>query len=93
MVLGVDDAALIAMAIGAAAKAGGEAISGAKAKKAAKRKMKEERRETYGSLADTAEQERAELAAHRLGSRARAGKRRAGQMQDTAEVVRGALNI
>ena len=84
---------IIAAGVSAAAKGIGEGISGSKAKKAAKRKIKEEKRETYGNLLENALQRSSDLETHRLSSRARSGKRAVRSMGDTSDVVRGALNI
>lgn len=86
-------AMLIATAIATAAKAGGDAIAGSKAKKAGKMRAKEARRETYAGNINEALQRGAELEGHRLSRRAQLGKRKTQSMQDTADLVRGAFNI
>lgn len=86
-------AMLIATAVATAAKAGGDAMSSSNAAKAAKRRAKETKRETQGNLLHDALQRSAELQAHGLQSRGKMGKRRAQSMNDTAEMVRGALKI
>ena len=86
-------AMLIATAVASATKAGGDAVAGSNAKKAAKRRSKETKRETQAGLLQDALQRSAELQAHGLQSKGRLGKRRAQSMQDTAEMVRGALKV
>lgn len=86
-------AMLIATAISTAVKAGGDAMSNSNAAKAAKRRAKETKRETQGGLLQDQLQRSAELQAHGLQSRGKMGKRRAQSMNDTAEMVRGALRI
>lgn len=86
-------ATIIATAIAAAAKGGGDYLSGKKDKKAAKRRSKEMQRETAGGLFQDALQRSAELEAHRLAGKQKLGKRKAQSMQDTSDLVRGALNI
>lgn len=86
-------AMLIATAVATAAKAGGEAIAGSKAKKSSKMRAKEMKRETQAGLLQDALQRSSELEAHRLSSRSKLGKRSSQSMQDTADLVRGAFNI
>jgi hypothetical protein len=86
-------AMLIATAVATAAKAGGDALSNSNANKAAKRRAKEAKRETQaGVLQDTLSRS-AELSAHGLQGRNKMGKRKAQSINDTAEMVRGALKI
>jgi hypothetical protein len=84
---------LIAQAVASAAQAGGQALTGRQADKASRRRAKETRRETEADVLDQAMQRSAELEAHNLGNRKRSGKRRAQSMQETSDLVRGALNI
>jgi hypothetical protein len=86
-------AMLIATAVATAAKAGGDALSNSNAKKAASRRAKETKRETQAGLMNDALQRSAELEAHGLQSRGKMGKRRAQSINDTADLVRGALRI
>lgn len=86
-------AMLVATAVATAAKGAGDFFGNKSQEKAAKRRAKETKRETYASLFDEAMNRRAELEAHRLSSRNKLGKSRARASQDTADLVRGALNI
>lgn len=86
-------AMLIATAVATAAKGAGDFMSGQGAEQAAKRRAKEAKRETQAGLFQDALQRSAELEAHRLSSRNRLGKRKGQSMQDTADLVRGALSI
>jgi hypothetical protein len=86
-------AILIAQAIASAAKAGGEYYANKKGEKAAKRSAKEKKRETIAGLMNDAMQGSAENAAHHLKEKGKLGKRKGKSSQDTAELVRGALNI
>lgn len=86
-------AMLIATAVSSAAKGIGSAISGNKAKKSAKMRTKQMKRETRAGMLQDAQQREAELEGHRLSSRAKSGKRSSESMQNTAELVRGAFNI
>lgn len=86
-------AMLIATAVATAAKGAGDFFSGKKSEKAAKRRSKETRRETETGLVDSALQRSAELQAHKLASRQKLGKRKSQSMQETSDLVRGALNI
>lgn len=86
-------AMLIATAVATAAKGAGDYFSGQKSEKAGKRKAKEMKRETESGLFDSALQRSAELQAHRLASKQKLGKRKSQSMQDTSDLVRGALNI
>lgn len=86
-------ATLIATAIAAAAKGASDYFSGAKQKKIGKMRAKETKRETLSNLMNDAMQGSAELSSHGLSSRAKLGKRKTQSGQDTADLVRGALNI
>jgi len=86
-------AMLIASAVSAAAAGAGQAISGSKAKKAAKLRSKEMKRETHAGLVNEALQRAAELETHKLSSRGKLAKRSTQSMQNTADLVRGAFNI
>lgn len=86
-------AMLIATAVATAAKGAGDYMSGQNAKKAAKLRAKETKRETQAGLFQDALQRSAELEAQRLGSSNRLGKRRTQSMQETADLLRGAFNI
>lgn len=86
-------AMLIATAVATAAKAGGDALSNSNAKKAAARRAKETKRETEAGILNDALQRSAELSAHGLQSRGRLGKRKSQSVNDTADLVRGALRI
>lgn len=85
--------ALISAGVSAAAQGAGSYYSGKKSEKAGKRRAKEMRRETEGNMFDSALQRSAELQAHRLASRQKLGKRQSQSMQDTSDLVRGALSI
>lgn len=93
MVLDPATAMLIAAAVSTAAQGAGQAISGGKAKRAAKLRAKETKRETHAGLLQDALQRNAELEGHKLSSRAHVGKRRAQSLKDTSDIVRGAFNI
>ena len=86
-------ATLIATAVATAAKGASDYFTGQKQKKIGKMRAKETKRETLSGLVNDAMQGSAELSSHGLGSRAKMGKRRAQSGQDTADIVRGALNI
>lgn len=86
-------AMLIATAVATAAKGAGEYTSGQGAKKAAKRRAKETRRETESGLLHDVMQRGAELSAHGLQNKGKLTKRKSQSMHDTADLVRGALNI
>lgn len=86
-------AMLIASAIQAAAKAGGDYLGSKKEKKAGKRRAKETKRETYAGLLQDSLQRGAELEGHRLSGRSKLGKRKSQSMQDTADLVRGAFKL
>lgn len=86
-------AMLIATAVATAAQGAGQALSSASSKKAGKLKAKEMERETYANLLNESQNRSAELQAHGMASRGRLGKRRAQSLQDTADLVRGALSI
>jgi hypothetical protein len=93
MVIGPAAAIIIAQAISSAAKAGGEAIGAKKEKKAAKRRSKEMKRETHADLLNESLNRGAELEAHRLKTSGNMAKRKGQSFNDTADTVRGALNI
>jgi len=86
-------AMLIATAVATAAKGAGDFMSGQSAEKAAKRRAKETKRETQAGILQDALQRNAELSAHGLHSRGKLGKRRGQSLQDTSDLVRGALSI
>ena len=86
-------ATLIATAVATAAKGAGDYFSGQKQKKIGKMRAKETKRETLAGLMNDAMQGSAELHTQGLKSRSHLGKRRAQSSQDTADIVRGALNI
>ena len=93
MVVDPGTAMLIASAIQAAAQGGGQYLSSQGATKAGKLRSKEMKRETYANLLNEERNRGAELQAHRMSSRGRTAKRRAQSMQDTSDLVRGALSI
>ena len=82
---------LVATAIATAAKGAGDYMSGQNDKKAAKRRAKETKRETYANLFDEALGRGGELEGHRLQSRNRLGKRSTQSMLDSSDLIRGAL--
>lgn len=86
-------ALLIATAVSTAAKGAGDYYSSQNSKKSGKRKAKETKRETQASLLDNAFNRGAELEAHKLNSRQKLGKRKSQSFQNTADLVRGALEI
>jgi hypothetical protein len=86
-------AMLVATAVAAAAKGAGDFFGSQKEKKAGKRRAKEMKRETHANNLNEALQRSAELEAHRLSTRQKLGKSRASKSQETADLVRGALNI
>ena len=86
-------AMLVATAVATAAKGAGDYFGGQSEKKAGKRRAKETKRETHANMLHDALQRSAELEAHRLASRQKMGKSRANKSQETADLVRGALNI
>jgi hypothetical protein len=86
-------AMLIATAVATAAKGAGDFFGNKSAEKQAKRRSKEAKRETQASLMDEALNRDTELTSHKLASRSKLGKSKARSSQDTADLVRGALNI
>ena len=82
---------ITATLISGAISAGVGALKNAKAKKAAKRRFKEEERETYGDVLNEAQNREAELRGHRLSSGAKFGRRHAQSLQETSDLVRKAL--
>jgi len=86
-------AMLIATAVATAAKGAGDFMSGQGAKKAAKMRAKETKRETQAGLFNDALQRSAELQEQRLAGTRKLGKRRANSMQETADLLRGAFNV
>lgn len=86
-------AMLIATAVATAAKGAGDYFGSKTQEKQAKRRAKESKRETHASLMDEALNRGAELEAHKLASRNKLGKGKVRSSQETADLVRGALNI
>lgn len=86
-------ATIIATAIAAAAKGGSDFLGSKKQKKAGKLRAKELRRETTAGLLNDANEGSAEYTTHGLKSRAKGAKRRSKQLQETSDLVRGALSI
>lgn len=86
-------AMIVASAIAAAAKGTGDVLSNAKSEKMAKRRAKETERETQAGMLQDSLARSAELESHRLAGRQKLGKRKASSLQDTADIVRGALKI
>lgn len=68
------------------------ALSTHQESKKSKLRSKELKRETRADLLNDSMNRRAELQEHNLSSRAKMGKRRTSSMQNTADLVRGALN-
>lgn len=86
-------AMLIATAVATAAKGASDYFTGQKQKKAGKMRAKETKRETLANLMNDALQGSAELETHGLSTGARMAKKRTKNQQDTADLVRGAINI
>lgn len=86
-------AMLVATAVATAAKGAGDYFSGKGQQRAGERRAKETKRETRAGLFDEALQRSAELQAHRMKGRQRLGKRKTQSMQETSDLVRGALDI
>ena len=86
-------AMLIAAAVAASAKVGGEYFAGRNAGQGARLRAKETKRETLANLMNESMQGNAEMQANRLQGRAKLGKRKAQSFQDTSDIVRGAFNI
>ncbi len=86
-------AMIIAQAVAAAAKGGGEALSNRAQRKMAKRRSKETKRETHAGLLHDVLQRGSELEGQRLEGRKSLGKAKIKNHFDTAEIVRGALKI
>lgn len=86
-------AMLIASAISAAAKGASEAGAASNDKKAAKRRAKELKRETYGGLVSDVSQRGAELEAQRLQGNRKLGQRRTQSLTDTTDLIRRAFSI
>ena len=93
MVLDPFTTAIIASAITAGTQGGIAGINSAKEKRAAKRRAKETKRETFGGLYGDVLQNRNEMEAQRLSGRKKLGQRKAQASQETADIVRGAFNI
>lgn len=86
-------ALLVATAVATAAKGAGDYLSSKKAKKQAKMRSKEMKRETHAGILEEAQKRGLDLEAQRLSGSQKMGKRKAQSMQDTADIMRGALNI
>lgn len=86
-------AMLIASAVAAAAKGTGDYFSSQGSEKAVKKRAKELKRETQAGMLQNALDRSSELEEGRLQGRSKLGKRRATSLQDTASLIRGALNI
>ena len=93
MVVDPGTAMLIATAVATAAKGAGDYMGNQEQKKQAKRRAKETKRETQAGLFQNALDRSAELQAHRLASRQKLGKRRSQSLQDTTDIVSGALSL
>jgi hypothetical protein len=93
MVLDPGTAMLIASAVSAAAQGIGSKIAGKKQKKSARLRSKEAKRETNANLLNEANNREAEEHTNHLSSRARLRKRSSQSLQDTSDLVRGALKI
>jgi predicted FMN-binding regulatory protein PaiB len=81
------------MLIASAVKGAGDYLSGSRSEKMSKRKSQETKRQTQADLFQEALNRSTELEASRLQGRNKLGKRRAQSAQDTASLLRGALNI
>lgn len=86
-------ATLIASAIANSVKIGSDMLSGKKGDRQSKRKAREMQRETEADMLNEAFQRSADLEGHRLNTRKRLGKRKGQSMQETSDLMRGALNI
>ena len=86
-------AMVIASMVSAAAKGTGDYLGNKSQEKQAKRRSKETERETKAGLLQDALERSAQLESHRLAGRQKLGKRKAHSLQDTSDLVRGALNI
>lgn len=86
-------AAMIAAAIGGAAKGGVNYLSSKKQREGGKLRAKEMQRETLASLLNDAFGGGADLQAHGMKQRSQLGRRRTQSLFDTADLVRGAFNI
>lgn len=91
MVLDPVSIALITSAISAGTQGGIAGANNASARRAAKRKAKETKRETLADLFGSAAQTGNEMEAERLANRGRSARRRSQSLQDSSEIVRGAL--
>ena len=85
--------ALMAAAVAAGAKYAGDAASARQQAKAAKKRAKETKRETYAGLLNEAAQRNAELQAQELHGRKKLGVRGGQSLQETSDLVRGALRL
>lgn len=83
--------ALIGAAVSEGSKQLGNVLSASQQKKAAKRRAKETKRETFSGLLNEALQRSADLEAHRMQGKKKMGMRKGQSFQDTADLVRGAL--
>lgn len=86
-------ATLIATALAESAKGASQYLGSKKEKKGGKLRAQELRRETLAGLLSGAHQGATEYEAHRLERRAKGAKRRSKSLQETADVVRGALSV
>lgn len=84
---------LISAAIQAAAKGGSAALASKAEKKMQKRKSRESERETHAGLLQDTLQRGAELEGQKLQGRKNLGKAKIKNHFDTADIVRGALNL
>lgn len=82
-----------AMLIATAVNAGVQGFTGSRANKLAKKKSKEMQRETHAELSEQAHNRAADLEEHRLGSQARRSKKKARNLAETTDLVRGAFKI
>lgn len=79
--------------VGGVAKAIEGALAAKRAKKIAKSKAKELRRETQADLLSNAEQREAEMEEHGMASSERKARRSSRLKQDTADTIRRAMDI
>lgn len=93
MVVDPGTAMLISSAISAAAQGGGSMLANQAQKRAQKKVAKESRRETRAGMLQDTLQRGAELEGQRLEGRKRLAKSKVKSHMETADIVRGALDI
>lgn len=84
---------IIAATIASAAQGGMGALNSAQQRRAASRRAKETKRETYANMLNDALQRSSEIEGQSMQSSSRLGRRQAQNMMDTATILREAFGI